>query len=204
MRLEHDELVAALDYAVVAGIRVCAPQFAHRLSERLLEFVAITEVLQHNGEVDRGIRTSTRGLHERVVHRVCAVRRDVAPLRITDVSIVNEAQSARVERLLVLQHERQIRAGQSQMPDSAAHRHACQVAENRVVARGDCIAVDRRAGGWRGRAAIGHMGSLVRLLHHGRSPTVVVNLAQLAEGVGALRTQHLAQRDVLVRGRVSQ
>lgn len=121
-RAQGDELVLALDHAVVAGLRIAFAQFAHGLRHRLVECEAKADVLQDDGEENGGIGTAASGLHDARIDRERAVRNDVAALVVRNVAIVDEAQAVRIEGLLVLKNQRQVGAGQAQMPQAAARR----------------------------------------------------------------------------------
>lgn len=115
---QSDELVLALDHAVVAGLRIAFAQFTHRLRDRLVECETKTDVLQDHCEENGGIGTSASGLHDVGIDRERAVGNDVATLIVGNIAIVEEAQSVGVERLLVFENQRQVRAGQTQVPQA--------------------------------------------------------------------------------------
>ena len=107
-RAQSDELVLALDHAIVAGLRIAFAQFAHSLRDRLVECETKTDVLQNHCKENGGIGTAAGRLHDARIDRERTVGDDVAALLVGDIAIVDEAQSVGVERLLVLENQRQV------------------------------------------------------------------------------------------------
>ena len=145
-RAQSDELVLALDHAVVAGLRIAFAQFTHRLRDRLVECETKTDVLQDHCEENGGIGTAASGLHDVGIDRERAVGDDVATLIVGNIAIVDEAQSVGVERLLVFENQRQVRAGQTQVPQASTSRSVRKLVENRIMSGCDRVLVDGGAG----------------------------------------------------------
>ena len=193
-----------MDHAVVAGLRIAFAQFAHGLRHRLVECEAKADVLQDDGEENGGIGTAASGLHDARIDRECTVRNDVAALVVRNVAIVDEAQAVRIEGLLVLKNQRQVGAGQAQVPQAAARRSVGELVENRIMTGGDGVFVDRGAGFRSRRTAV---ATVWRFVWHGDqrgAPAVVVDLAQISEIAHVLHAEHAIEVGVAACRRESK
>ena len=76
------------------------------------------------------------------IDRERAVGDDVATLIVGNITIVDEAQSVGVERLLVFENQRQVRAGQTQVPQASTSRSVRKLVENRIMSGCDRVLVD--------------------------------------------------------------
>ena len=79
-----------------------------------------------------------------------------------------------------------------------------ELVEDRVVLRGDCVAVERRPGLGRRRAAVVDVRRVPRLVDEHGAPAVVVDLAQITERGALAHAKHLVEAHIDIRGGVSQ
>ena len=116
---------------------------------------------------------------------------------------MDEAQPVREERLLVLQNQRQVGAGETQVPQATACGVVRKVTENRVMAGGQCALVQFRAG--LGLAYLaGGKRQLSGVRQQRDTPTVIVNLAEIPEIRHLVHAQDVVEAQVESRCRVSQ
>ena len=139
-----------------------------------------------------------------MIHGVGTIGHNVAAAGIGNIAIVDKAQTVGIERVLVLHDERQIGAGQAQMPNGAASRLASQSFKRAVGACGDGGLVDFRAGFRSGRATVAHVWRRRGIRELGHTPAVVVDLGQFAEILDIALTQHGVKAQVEPCRRVSQ
>ena len=195
-RAQSDELVLTLDHAVVAGLRIAFAQFAHRLRDRLVECETKTDVLQDHCEENGGIGTAASGLHDVGIDRERAVGDDVATLIVGNIAIVDEAQSVGVERLLVFENQRQVRAGQTQVPQASTSRSVRKLVENRIMSGCDRVLVDGDAGFRGGSATVTQVRRLARHGDQRGAPAIVVDFAQIPEIAYGLHAEHAIETGV--------
>ena len=160
--------------------------------------------MQDHGEENGRIGTAAGGLHDVRVNREGTVGDDVTPLIIGDVTVVDEAQAVGVERLLILENQRQIRAGQTQMPQAASGRGAGKLVENRVMTGGNRVLVDRGTGFRRRRATVTTVRGFLRNGDQGGSPAVIMHLTEITEFAYGLHAEHTIETGVAACGRESK
>ena len=203
-RAQRHQLVAALNHAVIAGFRVALPQLAHRLGDRLIQREAETDVLQNHREEHRGIAATARGQEYAVIHGKITVLNDIAALIVRNIAIMDEAQPVGEERLLVLQNQRQMRAGETEMPQRAASRLLGEIFKHRVVQCRRSGLVQASAGFRRRRAAIPAVRRFLRRAQRSGAPAVIVDHAHCTEVLDSLTAQHILQTAVETRSRITQ
>ena len=186
----------ALDHAVVAGLRIAFAQFAHSLRDRLVECETKTDVLQNHCEENGGIGTAAGGLHDVRIDRERTVGDDIAALIVGDIAIVDEAQSVGVERLLVLENQRQVRAGQAQVPQASTSRSVRKLVENRIMSGRDRVLIDGGAGFRSGSATVTQVRRLARHGDQCGTPAIVMDFAQIPEIAYGLHAEHAIETGV--------
>ena len=135
-------------------------------------------------------------VHDVGIDRERAVGDDVATLIVGNIAIVDEAQSVGVERLLVFENQRQVRAGQTQVPQASTSRSVRKLVENRIMSGCDRVLVDGGAGFRGGSATVTQVRRLARHGDQRGAPAIVVDFAQIPEIAYGLHAEHAIETGV--------